>query len=72
MAVCRNVGSADRAVRGVIGVAALALAFTALRATDGNLTGLVVATVGAVLLSTALLGMCPLYLPFRVSTCRVK
>lgn len=71
MCNCKNVGSADRAVRALIGIVALVLAFTTLGVMAGALWGIVAVVVGVVMLGTAGLGMCPLYMPFKVSTCNV-
>lgn len=71
MCGCKNVGGADRAVRLVIGIVALVLAITMLRVTEGAALGIVAAVVGAIMLLTAALGVCPLYLPLKLSTCRV-
>lgn len=67
----KNVGGADRAVRLVIGIVALVLAFTMLGVTEGAALGIVAAVVGAIMLLTATPGMCPLDLPLRLSACRV-
>jgi hypothetical protein len=58
----RNVGTADRAIRVLVGLALLSLVF----ALDGNLRwwGL----VGLQPLATGLLGWCPLYIPFGIDT----
>lgn len=50
---CKNVGSIDRVVRVVIGVVALALAFTVLHVMQGGIAGIVAAAVGVVMLLTA-------------------
>jgi hypothetical protein len=70
MGCCKNVGSIDRGIRALIGVIALVLAFATLGVMDGALWGIVAAVVGVVMLGTAAVGMCPLYVPFRLSTCR--
>jgi len=60
-----NIGSMDRVVRIVAGVAMLALGF------GGFVTGtpgLVLKIVGFVPLLTAAVGICPLYLPLGLST----
>jgi len=67
---CKNVGSLDRVVRTVIGIAALGAAFTALDAQSGAIPGIVAAVVGIVMLLTAAIRMCPLYIPLKISTCR--
>ena len=59
----RNVGTADRAVRVVVGLAILA----ALIYVEGPLRWL--GLVGLVPLATGLFGYCPLYAPFGFSTC---
>jgi len=58
-----NVGGADRVVRVVLGVAIIAAGLY-FKSWWG--------AVGVVLLLTALLGWCPAYLPFGISTCRTK
>jgi Protein of unknown function (DUF2892) len=65
----RNMGTIDRIVRVVISILFVVLFFT------GTVTG----TLGYVLLAlagvftlTSLVGVCPLYLPFGLSTCPVK
>ncbi len=70
MANCKNVGSIDRVIRGSIGAIALVLAFTILGVMQGAIGGIVAAVIGVVMLGTAALGMCPLYIPFKVSTCK--
>ena len=71
MGNCTNVGTADRAVRAVIGIVALVLAFTTLGVMAGAVWGIIAAVVGVVMLGTAALGMCPAYMPFKISTCKV-
>lgn len=58
-----NVGKADRAIRVVIGAAALGAGWH-----YGSLLGL----VGLVPFVTGLTGRCPAYLLFGVSTCGLK
>jgi hypothetical protein len=62
----RNVGSIDRMVRVVIGLALLSGLFIL----DGpvRFAGL----IGMVPLLTAAVGFCPLYRVFRLSTCPVR
>lgn len=59
----RNVGSMDRIVRVVAGLGIIAA---------GVATGSWWGAVGAVPLLTAAIGWCPLYLPFGLSSCRVR
>lgn len=69
MALCKNVGSIDRGLRALVGIVALVLAFTTLGVMAGSLWGIIAAVVGVVMLGTAAMGMCPLYIPFKLSTC---
>lgn len=71
MCNCRNIGNVDRAIRAMLGVVALVLAFALLGAADGSATGIVVAAIGGVLAMTALIGFCPAYVPLGLSTCKV-
>lgn len=61
-----NMGTVDRAVRFVVGIAVLSLVFVL----EGNARwwGL----IGLVPLGTSLLGWCPAYLPFGISTCATR
>lgn len=67
-----NIGSADRAARFVLG-AALLLAPFLLPALFAPLGGwrFLVAAVGAVLLATAALRICPAYMLFGIRTCAI-
>jgi len=58
-----NVGTADRIVRAVLGLAAGAAGLY-----YQSWFGL----IGLVFLGTALIGWCPAYLPFGLSTCRIR
>jgi hypothetical protein len=59
-----NEGTADRALRVVLGIAILSLAFVGPRTPWGYL--------GFVPLLTGVFGFCPLYTVFGFSTCPVK
>lgn len=72
MQMCKNVGPVDRVIRALIGVIALTLAFTKLNVMSGSVVGILAAVVGMIILGTAALGMCPLYMPFKLSTCKVQ
>lgn len=63
MSCCKNVGPIDRAVRAIIGVLSLVFAFAVLGVTEGAVWGIAALVVGVVMLGTAALGMCPLYVP---------
>jgi len=70
MALCKNVGSVDRGFRAIVGIVALVLAFTTLSVMTGSLWGIVATVVGVIMLLTAAIGTCPLYVPLKVSTCK--
>ncbi|BAO82460.1 MAG: DUF2892 domain-containing protein [Betaproteobacteria bacterium] len=59
-----NVGSADRIVRVVGGVALIALAATGTVGAWGY--------IGVVPILTAAVGWCPAYLPFGINTCKTR
>ncbi len=58
-----NMGSIDRIVRAVVGIALLSLVFLL----EGGVRWF--GLIGIVPLVTAALGWCPAYLPFGISTC---
>jgi Inner membrane protein YgaP-like, transmembrane domain len=61
----QNESTADRIIRAVAGVILLVLGF------GGVVTGtlaIVVDLIGVILLVTSAIGICPLYLPFHLST----
>lgn len=65
----KNVGTIDRAARGVIGLALIAYAIPlGLPRTGWNWVG----WIGVVPLATAFLGNCPLYSLIGMSTCSRK
>ena len=66
----RNVGGLDRCVRLMVGCALLPLGLLVLGGLRGETLGLVVAAIGVLLLATGLIGFCPLYVPFGISTAR--
>jgi hypothetical protein len=59
----KNMGGVDRIVRGVAGIALIAWAL---------MGGPVWAWIGVVPLATAVIGVCPAYLPFGITTCAKK
>jgi hypothetical protein len=61
-----NMGTTDRIVRAVVALVAVILAVTI-----GGGWGIVFWIVAAIMALTSVVGFCPLYAPFRVST-RVK
>lgn len=58
-----NVGSIDRALRVIIGLALISLVFIGPQTPWG--------WIGLLPLATAVTGFCPGYLPFGLSTCRM-
>lgn len=69
MALCNNLGSVDRGIRALLGVVALVLALTTPNVMAGSHWGIVAAVVGLVMLGTAAMGVCPLSIPLKLSTC---
>lgn len=65
----RNEGTLDRAIRGILGVILLALAFLA--GLHGALYWIAL-VVGIVMLVTALTGFCPAYRLLGVNTCSTR
>lgn len=64
----KNVGGFDRIARIVLGVILIAVGFFVLSGTVGVIVGI----VGFIPLLTGLFGWCPLYLPFKFSTCKTS
>ncbi|MEZ5094819.1 MAG: DUF2892 domain-containing protein [Nocardioides sp.] len=64
-----NVGSADKVIRIVLGIAAAVIAFVV---GAGSVGGIILLVVAAVMLVTAFTGFCPLYRLIGVNTCKVK
>ena len=59
-----NMATWDRAARVVVGLALIALTLTGVIGVWG--------WIGVVPLATGLSGWCPAYLPFGLSTCKIK
>lgn len=65
----KNLGSADRIIRFLLAALFAYLYF------GGIVTGtwgIVLVVLGGVFLLTSLVGFCPLYTPFGISTCHAK
>ncbi|MBN2074296.1 MAG: DUF2892 domain-containing protein [Dehalococcoidales bacterium] len=60
----KNMGMTDRIIRAIIGIVAL---LVALLATSGAVD-IVLYIVAAIMLITALAGICPLYIPLKINT----
>jgi hypothetical protein len=65
----KNMGSMDKTIRAVAAAAFLAL--VVLKVVTGTLA-LILGAVTAVFVLTSLFGVCPLYLPFGISTCSAR
>lgn len=65
----KNMGTVDRAIRASLAVLVGVLYFT------GMISGTVATILGiaaGVFLLTSLIGVCPAYMPFGLSTCKVE
>jgi hypothetical protein len=60
----RNMGKIDRIVRGIVGIILVVFGIIYL----GFWWGILLLIVGLILLITAIVGVCPLYIPFKFST----
>ena len=58
--MCFNVGTVDRVVRIVLGIALIAYGVVA--------PNYIVAAIGVIPILTAVFGICPLYIPFKINT----
>ena len=63
-----NMGTPDRIIRAIVGVAAL---IGALALGLSSLGGILLLIVGGIMAVTAAVGFCPLYRVFGMSTCPV-
>ena len=64
----KNVGRLDRTVRIIAGVALIPIGLFPLGGWQGNSTGILVAILALIPLVTGLIGSCPAYVPFGIST----
>lgn len=63
----KNMGTVDRVIRVLLAVVVIVLYLT------GNITGIAAIILGIlafVFIITSLIGFCPLYVPFKISTIR--
>lgn len=58
----RNMGTADRLLRGIVGLVLISLVFIGPKTAWG--------WIGLIPLVTALIGWCPVYLPLGIKTCK--
>jgi len=64
-----NVGTGDKIFRIIIGIVLIVLSFVVVMSTTLKIILLV---LGIIMLLTALVGFCCLYVPFGVNTCKKK
>ena len=65
----KNMGSIDRIIRALVGIAGLAAYFLGM--VEGTMA-IVALVVGVVMLGTSAMGWCPPYAIFGISSCSVK
>ncbi|MEE4178459.1 MAG: DUF2892 domain-containing protein [Bacteroides sp.] len=63
----KNMGTLDKTIRVIIAIAIAILVYTDV--ITGTL-GIVLSIVAIVFLLTSLVGVCPLYMPFGINTCK--
>jgi Protein of unknown function (DUF2892) len=64
----KNEGAVDRAIRLIGGVAIVALGLFVLDGLQGTVGGVVAAAFGVWFVLTGSIGVCPLYVPFGITT----
>jgi hypothetical protein len=63
----KNMGTYDRGFRTIV---AFIIGILIVTGTFTGLTAIILGIVAVVLLLTSMVGVCPLYLPFKISTCK--
>ena len=63
----KNMGSTDKTIRIIAGILFIILY---LAGTVSGLFGIILLVLGLVFLLTSFIGFCPLYLPFKINTCK--
>ncbi len=61
----KNIGNADRMIRILIAIIVIALYFTNV---IGGTVAIILLALSVVFILTSFIGVCPLYLPFGIST----
>ena len=64
----KNEGPTDRTIRVVAGFVLIAFGLFGLGGVEASVAGIVVAAFGGWLVATGAIGVCPLYVPFGIST----
>ena len=67
-----NENGSDRTLRLILGVVLLIASYMWLGVAAGEITGIIAAVIGAVMLITGLVGFCPAYRLVGMSTCKVN
>ena len=62
-----NIGSTDRVLRIVLGIALIGCGIYV-----AGTTGIILGVVGLIPLATGLVGNCPAYSLFKINTCNIK
>lgn len=65
----KNMGSADKVIRLIAAAVMVILFFTNI---ISGVLGILLLVVAGVLALTSFISFCPLYAPFKISTCKVK
>ena len=65
----KNMGNADKAIRLLVAAIVIALYYAGI--VSGTLA-IALLILSAIFVLTSIVGTCPLYLPFGISTCKVK
>ena len=65
----KNIGSADKIIRLILALIIFTLYFTGV---IPGLLGIILSILAVIFVLTSLIGTCPLYLPFGLSTLRKK
>jgi hypothetical protein len=68
----KNMGRLDRTARFVVGVGLVPIGLFLLGGWQGNWVGLLTLAFALLPLATSTTGVCPLYVPFGISTCEVE
>jgi hypothetical protein len=64
-----NMGSIDRIIRVIV---AAIVAVLYLNGTVSGTVGIILLVLAGIFVLTSLVSICPLYLPFGISTCKIK
>ncbi len=64
----KNLGPIDRILRLIVGIALIPIGLFLLGGWWGDAAGILVAVLAIIPLGTSLIGSCPIYVPFGIST----